>query len=132
MAVAARGGRDSPDGGAPAALELTENPDILKTIATATGNRRPALVVGFAAETDDIVKNATEKRARKGCDWLLANDVSPASGTFGGDSNTLHLVRDGGVEDWPRMSKAAAADRLAGCVADYFKGHPLREAEAAS
>lgn len=120
------------DKGAPAALELTENPDILKTIATATGNRRPALVVGFAAETDDIVKNATEKRARKGCDWLLANDVSPASGTFGGDSNTLHLVRDGGVEDWPRMSKAAAADRLAGCVADYFKDHPVREAEAAS
>ncbi len=118
--------------GAPATLELTENPDILKTIATATGNRRPALVVGFAAETDDIVKNATEKRARKGCDWLLANDVSPASGTFGGDANTLHLVRDGGVEDWPRMSKAAAADKLAGCVADYFKDHPAREAEATS
>ena len=109
-------------------LTLVENPDILKTLSTAAGNRRPSLVVGFAAETEDIVKNATEKRRRKGCDWLLANDVSPASGTFGGDSNRLHLIREGGVEDWPKMSKADAATRLAQQVADHFRDLPFRPA----
>ncbi|MPY73195.1 MAG: bifunctional phosphopantothenoylcysteine decarboxylase/phosphopantothenate--cysteine ligase CoaBC [Alphaproteobacteria bacterium] len=109
-------------------LTLVENPDILKTLSTAAGNRRPSLVVGFAAETENIVKNATEKRRRKGCDWLLANDVSPASGTFGGDSNRLHLIREDGVEDWPKMSKADAATRLAQQVADHFRDLPFRPA----
>jgi len=114
-------------GSKPPSLALVENPDILKTLATATGNRRPALVVGFGAETENVVENAVEKRRRKGCDWLLANDVSPASGTFGGDSNRLFLIRDGGVDDWPKMTKADAAARLAQGIADYFRDRPLRE-----
>jgi phosphopantothenoylcysteine decarboxylase / phosphopantothenate---cysteine ligase len=110
--------------GTPPALVLTENPDILKTLS-APGNRRPALVVGFAAETKDVVRAAREKLARKGCDWILANDVSPASGTFGGDSNTVHLVEAGGVEagiveDWPRLTKREVAERLAQRIGAYF------------
>jgi phosphopantothenoylcysteine decarboxylase/phosphopantothenate--cysteine ligase len=93
-------------------LEMTENPDILATLAAAA-NTRPQLVVGFAAETENIVEFAQAKRARKGCDWILANDVSPESGTFGGADNTIHLVSADGVEDWPRMSKTDVADRLA-------------------
>ena len=93
-------------------LEMTENPDILATLAAAA-NTRPQLVVGFAAETENIVEFAQAKRARKGCDWILANDVSPGSGTFGGADNTIHLVSADGVEDWPRMSKTDMADRLA-------------------
>jgi len=115
-------------GGRPPSLTLIENPDILKTLATATANRRPSLVVGFGAETEDIVRNATEKRRKKGCDWLLANDVSPESGTFGGDSNRLYLIHDEGVEDWPRMSKADAATRLAQRVAEHFRDRPFRAA----
>ncbi|MEM9684002.1 MAG: phosphopantothenoylcysteine decarboxylase, partial [Pseudomonadota bacterium] len=111
-------------------LSLVENPDILRTLSTATGNRRPALVVGFGAETENVVENAVEKRRRKGCDWLLANDVSPESGTFGGDSNRLFLIRDGDVEDWPRMSKSDAAGRLAQNIADHFRDLPMRNAEA--
>jgi phosphopantothenoylcysteine decarboxylase / phosphopantothenate---cysteine ligase len=105
------------DGGGPPVLLLTENPDILATIA-GHGNDRPALVVGFAAETDDIVANARAKRARKGCDWILANDVSPGTGTFGGDCNKVHLVDADGVEDWPVMTKREVAARLAGRIAD--------------
>ena len=124
----ARGQKIKKRNGKPPALALVENPDILKTLATATGNRRPSLVVGFGAETEDIVKNAAEKRRRKGCDWLLANDVSPESGTFGGDSNRLHLIREDGVEDWPKMSKADAATRLAQRVAEHFRDLPFRGA----
>ena len=83
----------------------------------AAGNKRPQLVIGFAAETENIVANAQAKRERKGCDWLLANDVSPQSGTFGGADNTIHLISADGVEDWPRMSKEDVADRLAERVA---------------
>ena len=100
------------DGAAgPPALVLAENPDILATLAS--GARRPRLVVGFAAETASVVDNAVAKRRRKGCDWILANDVSPATGTFGGDANTVHLISADGVEDWPRLSKEAVAERLA-------------------
>ena len=102
------------------ALEFTENPDILESLSKAAGNLRPALVVGFAAETEKVVENARAKRRRKGCDWVLANDVSPDTGTFGGDANTLQLIRNGEVEAWPTMSKAEAAARLADRVADYF------------
>jgi phosphopantothenoylcysteine decarboxylase / phosphopantothenate---cysteine ligase len=105
------------DGAGPPLLRLAENPDILATIA-GRGNDRPALVVGFAAETDDIVANARVKRARKGCDWILANDVSPGTGTFGGDHNKIHLVDAAGVEDWPVMTKREVAARLAGRIAD--------------
>jgi phosphopantothenoylcysteine decarboxylase / phosphopantothenate---cysteine ligase len=104
------------EGGNPPLLRLAENRDILATIAR-RGNDRPALVVGFAAETDDIVDNAQKKRLRKGCDWILANDVSPGSGTFGGDRNTIHLVDADGVEHWPAMTKREVAARLAERIA---------------
>jgi phosphopantothenoylcysteine decarboxylase/phosphopantothenate--cysteine ligase len=109
------------DGGGPPALALTENPDILATLSR-PGERRPALVVGFAAETGDVLAYATAKRARKGCDWIVANDVSPGTGTFGGSDNTVHLIRADGVESWPTMAKDAVAARLAEAVAEHFKG----------
>jgi len=102
--------------GQPPALELSENPDILATLS-APGNRRPVLVIGFAAETESVVANAKKKRAKKGCDWMLANDVAPGTGTFGGDANTIHLVTEDGVESWPTMTKAEVAERLAGRIA---------------
>ncbi|MGC2521799.1 MAG: phosphopantothenoylcysteine decarboxylase, partial [Stellaceae bacterium] len=108
------------DGGGPPTLRLAENPDVLATIAR-RANDRPALVIGFAAETDDIVANASAKRARKGCDWILANDVSPGTGTFGGDRNTIHLVDAAGVEDWPVMTKREVAARLVGRIADHLR-----------
>jgi len=109
------------DGGGPPAFELTENPDILRTLSQAE-NRRPGLVVGFAAETEKVVKHAVEKRQRKGCDWILANDVSPETGTFGGDSNVIHFVHEDGVEDWPRMTKQEVAERLAQRIAAHMGG----------
>jgi phosphopantothenoylcysteine decarboxylase / phosphopantothenate---cysteine ligase len=105
--------------GAPPTLRLVENPDILATLSAA-GNLRPALVVGFAAETENLVANAQAKRAKKGCDWILANDVSAASGTFGGDANTIHLVSEAGVEDWPPLTKRDVARRLARRIADHL------------
>jgi len=102
-------------------LNMAENPDVLATLSAA-GNKRPQLVVGFAAETENIVANAQAKRESKGCDWLLANDVSPDSGTFGGADNTIHLISADGVEDWPRMSKEDVAERLAKRVAATLEG----------
>ncbi|CAO3416418.1 bifunctional phosphopantothenoylcysteine decarboxylase/phosphopantothenate--cysteine ligase CoaBC [Azospirillum endophyticum] len=110
------------DGGGPPALALTENPDILATLSR-PGERRPALVVGFAAETGDVLAYATAKRARKGCDWIVANDVSPGTGTFGGSDNTVHLIRADGVESWPTLPKDAVAARLAEAVAEHFNEH---------
>jgi phosphopantothenoylcysteine decarboxylase/phosphopantothenate--cysteine ligase len=107
-------------GATPPSLEMVENPDILKTVS-ASGNSRPTLVVGFAAETNDVLTNASEKRARKGCDWIVANDVSPETGTFSGDNNTVHLITDGAVEDWPRMTKTDVAQQLAGRITQYFE-----------
>ena len=104
--------------GAPPALPLVENPDILATISKHPS--RPALVVGFAAETETVVAHATAKRARKGCDWIVANDVSPATGTFGGDANTVHLIHADGAEDWPTLSKDAVAARLAARIGEHF------------
>ncbi len=98
-------------GGMPA-LEFAENPDILKTVSM-LHDGRPDLVVGFAAETDDVIANATAKRARKGCDWILANDVSPETGIMGGSENKVSLVTSDGVEDWPRMGKDETARQLA-------------------
>ncbi|MFQ5773362.1 MAG: bifunctional phosphopantothenoylcysteine decarboxylase/phosphopantothenate--cysteine ligase CoaBC [Kiloniellaceae bacterium] len=109
------------NGGAPPRLELTTNPDILAGLSAA-GNARPRLVVGFAAETEKVVEHARAKRAAKGCDWLLANDVSPGAGTFGGAENTVHLIDAGGVASWPRMTKDEVAERLARRIADYLEG----------
>jgi phosphopantothenoylcysteine decarboxylase / phosphopantothenate---cysteine ligase len=107
------------DGGGPPSLSLTENPDILATLSQA-GPRRPALVVGFAAETGDVVAYATAKRARKGCDWIVANDVSLGTTTFGGADNTVHLIRADGAEAWPTMGKDAVGARLAEAIAAHF------------
>jgi phosphopantothenoylcysteine decarboxylase/phosphopantothenate--cysteine ligase len=111
-------------GAQPPALELAPNPDILATLSK-PGPKRPALVVGFAAETEDVVANAVEKRTRKGCDWIVANDVSPAKGTFGGERNTVHLISVKGVEDWPTLAKGDVAIRLAGRIALHF-GQPSK------
>ena len=107
------------DGRAPPVLRLVENPDILATISQ-HGNDRPALVIGFAAETDNVVQNARMKRLRKRCDWILANDVSPGTDTFGGDRNTIHLVDADGIEDWPIMTKREVAARLAERIARHI------------
>lgn len=101
-------------------LSLAENPDILATISQ-LANGRPKLVVGFAAETQQIIDNGTQKLARKKCDWIVANDVSPGTGTFGGDDNQVHLIQTQGAEEWPRMSKSEVADTLADRIADYFQ-----------
>ena len=93
-------------------LDLVENPDILSTIAHLGAAERPSLVVGFAAETESVLAHAQKKRARKGCDWIVANDVSPATGIMGGDRNTVHLITASGIEDWPEMGKVEVAQRL--------------------
>ncbi len=105
--------------GAPPVLALSENPDILASLSQA-GNLRPALVVGFAAETENVAERAAAKRQAKGCDWILANDVSSHTSTFGGDDNTVQLIYDKGAEDWPAMTKSQVAERLARRIADYF------------
>ncbi len=97
------------------ALEFAENPDILAQVAG--GPARPLLVVGFAAETDDVVAHATAKRLRKGCDWIVANDVSPATGIMGGAENAVVLITSAGAEVWPRMAKGEVARRLAARIA---------------
>jgi phosphopantothenoylcysteine decarboxylase / phosphopantothenate---cysteine ligase len=109
------------EGGSLPALELTENPDILSTLSRA-GRNRPTLVVGFAAETEKVVAHARAKLARKGCDWIVANDVSPSSGTFGGTNNTVHLLRGDTLEDWPPLSKEEVAQRLAMAIAEHLVG----------
>ena len=107
------------NGGGTPALDLVENPDILASIA-GRGNDRPELVVGFAAETEDVVKHAQSKRKKKRCDWIVANDVAPGTDTMGGDHNEVHLVTSEGVEDWPRASKLEVAEGLAGRIAAHF------------
>jgi len=102
--------------GGPPNLALVENPDILSTIAHRT-NGRPPLVIGFAAETEKVVEHAKRKLASKGCDWILANDVSAASGVMGGDRNTIHLVTAAGVETWPEQSKDDVARTLVARIA---------------
>ncbi|MEM9342446.1 MAG: bifunctional phosphopantothenoylcysteine decarboxylase/phosphopantothenate--cysteine ligase CoaBC [Pseudomonadota bacterium] len=98
-------------------LDFAENPDILATVAQMTDGR-PELVVGFAAETDDVLAHAQAKLARKGCDWIVANDVRPETGIMGGDENDVTLVHANGTEDWPRMSKDQVAQRLAARIAE--------------
>jgi len=107
--------------GRPPTIELVENPDILSTVAHSKSNR-PRLVIGFAAETDDLLANAKAKLAKKGCDWIVANDVSPATGIMGGDMNTVHLVTADGVESWPPSSKEDVARALIERIAAALKG----------
>ena len=100
-------------------LEFAENPDILKSISQMTDGR-PRLVVGFAAETDNVLAHATAKRERKGCDWIVANDVSPATGIMGGSENAVVLINSDGAEEWPRMSKDAVAQKLAARITEVL------------
>ena len=104
----------------PLDIKLLENPDILAMVSQHT-KHRPSLVVGFAAETTNVIKHAQAKRARKGCDWLLANDVGIGTGVFGGDQNTIHFITAKTVETWPTQSKIAVASQLAQRVVEYFK-----------
>ena len=99
-------------------LEFTENPDILAWISRLDAGQRPGLVVGFAAETNDVIAHATAKRLRKGCDWILANDVSPATGIMGGSENAVTLITADGPQEWPRMAKDQVAKRLARRIAE--------------
>ena len=103
-------------GEAPPVIELVANPDILASLAQ-PGPERPLLVVGFAAETHEVIEHAQDKRRRKGCDWIVANDARPETGNMGGETNEVHLVTEGGVESWPRLPKAEVASRLAARIA---------------
>jgi phosphopantothenoylcysteine decarboxylase/phosphopantothenate--cysteine ligase len=105
-------------------LTLVENPDILKTIA-ARGPQRPALVIGFAAETHHVIEQAKRKRKAKGCDWIVANDVSPDTGVMGGDRNTVHLITADGVESWPELGKTEVAERLIARAAAHLAHHQV-------
>jgi phosphopantothenoylcysteine decarboxylase / phosphopantothenate---cysteine ligase len=107
--------------GATPALTLAENPDILATVAHQR-TKRPRLVIGFAAETENVIANAQAKLKRKGCDWILANDVSAETGIMGGDDNRVHLVRSDGVEAWPPQSKDAVAAALVARIAAVLSG----------
>ena len=109
------------EGGGVPSLAFEENPDILATVSK-LADGRPPLVVGFAAETRDVVAYATAKRMRKGCDWIVANDVSPEGGVMGGSRNTVHLITADGVDDWPEMPKDEVAERLIAAVAKALGG----------
>ncbi|MBH63641.1 MAG: bifunctional phosphopantothenoylcysteine decarboxylase/phosphopantothenate--cysteine ligase CoaBC [Alphaproteobacteria bacterium] len=112
------------EGDTPPSLQLTENPDILASIAQ-HARHRPRLVVGFAAETENLIDNATLKRVKKGCDWIVANDVSEAAGTFGSSENSVHLITEQDVVAWPRLSKVEVAQRLGQTIADHVaEGRP--------
>ena len=105
--------------GPPPSLDLVANPDILAEISTPSP-RRPPLVIGFAAETEHLATHASAKRQRKGCDWIVANDVSAETGIMGGAENAVLLITEAGAEEWPRMSKDAVASRLAARIAEHF------------
>jgi len=107
-------------GAPPPSVALTANPDILATLSKSA--RRPPLLIGFAAETDNVIQHAQEKRARKGCDWIVANDVSPGTGIMGGEKNTVHLITADRTEDWPEMDKKDVGTRLAARIAETLKG----------
>ncbi len=118
----ARAGKIKKDGsGQMPGLQFAENPDILAWISQ-LHQGRPPLVVGFAAETDNVLENAAAKRLRKGCDWIVANDVSPATAIMGGHENAVTLISDAGAESWPRLSKPEVARRLADRIADQLAG----------
>ncbi|MEM9582810.1 MAG: bifunctional phosphopantothenoylcysteine decarboxylase/phosphopantothenate--cysteine ligase CoaBC [Pseudomonadota bacterium] len=97
-------------------LEFAENPDILATVSQLKKGR-PELVIGFAAETDDVIENATTKRERKGCDWIIANDVSPETGIMGGAENAVTVISASGADSWPRMSKDQVSNKIAAAIA---------------
>jgi phosphopantothenoylcysteine decarboxylase / phosphopantothenate---cysteine ligase len=101
-------------------LDLVENPDILRTIASDRPGKRPPLVIGFAAETENVIEHARKKLKAKGADWIVANDVSPETGIMGGDRNTVHLITAHGIESWPELDKAQVAQRLVARAAEWL------------
>lgn len=109
-------------------LDLIQTPDILSTLSSTDLSTRPRLVVGFAAETDDTVKNAQAKLAKKGCDWIVANSVSAENPVFGAAQNQVYFVTSGMVEEWPRMAKDDVARTLAQRIADYFQLDRVKDA----
>ncbi len=119
--VRAAAGKLKKDRGPPG-LALEATPDIL-ALLSAPGPQRPLLTIGFAAETDDLLQNAAAKRLRKGCDWIVANDVSTGAGVMGGENNTVHILDATGQEDWPLMAKEAVAARLAERIAGALARH---------
>jgi phosphopantothenoylcysteine decarboxylase/phosphopantothenate--cysteine ligase len=121
--AAPRGEKMKKQKGKPPALMLVENPDILAMVAR-DARKRPRLVVGFAAETDNVVVNAGAKLEAKGCDWIVANDVSPQTGIMGGDRNTVHLVTRDGIESWPPQTKDEVARALVARIASRLAGEP--------
>ena len=118
--VAANNKIKKQDAQAAPAVKLVANPDILATIARSA--KRPSLVIGFAAETENVIRHAKDKLARKGCDWIVANDVSPATGIMGGDTNTVHLITKAATESWPELDKGEVGRRLVARVAQSLKG----------
>ncbi|MGH6917002.1 MAG: phosphopantothenoylcysteine decarboxylase, partial [Geminicoccaceae bacterium] len=111
-------------------LALRENPDILKTLSM-VGPTRPKLVIGFAAETDDVLANARRKLATKGCDWIVANDVSAEQHVFGGVNNRVQLIRpDADPERWPMLAKTEVASRLVARIVTHLQGTRNGAAEA--
>jgi len=102
-------------------LDFVENPDILKTVS-AMKKGRPELVIGFAAETDDVIANGTAKRDRKGCDWIVINDVSPETGIMGGSDNDVTVITEDGTENWPRTTKIDVGRKLAAKLANTIGG----------
>ena len=99
-------------------LDLVQNTDILKTISN--GEARPDFVIGFAAETQDVIEAAKAKRLAKGCDWIVANDVAHERCVMGGDKNAIHLVMEEKVEDWPEMTKEQVAEKLIARLAEHL------------
>ena len=123
--VARPGNRKIKRGGAETtSLELVANPDILASLSR-LDHARPTLVIGFAAETEQVVEHATDKRAAKGCDWIVANDVSPASGVFGGEHTCVHVIDERGAETWARATKAEVAEKLARRIAETIAAKGL-------
>jgi phosphopantothenoylcysteine decarboxylase/phosphopantothenate--cysteine ligase len=113
--------------GRPPHLTLEDNPDILKEVSSA-GARRPRVVIGFAAETDDVIARGMEKLKTKGCDLIIANDVSPETGVLGGERNRVHVISAGGIESWPDMTKQEVAERLMNYLAGPLSA-PAKAAE---
>ncbi|MCH8321932.1 MAG: bifunctional phosphopantothenoylcysteine decarboxylase/phosphopantothenate--cysteine ligase CoaBC [Proteobacteria bacterium] len=110
------------ESGADQVMTFKQNPDILADLAIS--NRRPRLVIGFAAETENLLENAREKRLRKNCDWIIANDVSAATGIMGGNENTVHVITGDGEEAWPKASKEDVALRLVEKIAGHLESNP--------
>jgi len=113
-------------------LKLIENPDILKGLAAKKSDIRPRLLIGFAAETENVIEHAKKKLKSKGCDWIVANDVSPDSGVMGGERNAVHIIEGANVDSWPEMDKTEVAERLMAKAAAYLGPAPIQPQKLSS